>query len=142
MTFRRFIPVFLLFSLLTGGFSVAGVPDASKAQDMSLRWNRDFDLLIDMEDVPTLAQKKLEKRRNALLKERASLKRKLADLDDRIAAISGTFTNEVLLDEMLKLKVKDAASVRRKLQEQRAGTVRRIIEIDRSLKALSEKGES
>lgn len=142
MRFWRFVPVFLLLFLLIGGFAVAGVPDVDKAQGMALRWDRDFDLLIDMKDVPTLAQKKLEQEKKILIAERDSLKRTLASLDKRLAVVNGSFSNEALVEEMLKLKEHDAASVRKTLREQKARTQQRIAEVERSLKALSGNGES
>jgi len=142
MAFKRCISAFLLLVLLIGVPVAVGAADGNGKQDMALRWDRDFDLLIDMEDVPTLAQKKQKQEKKILLAEKTSLKRKLADLDRRMAAVSGSFTNEALLEEMLRLKKRDAASVRKELRKRRAGLQRRIAEIDRSLKVLSEKGES
>jgi septal ring factor EnvC (AmiA/AmiB activator) len=115
---------------------------AASAGDMDLKWNRDFDLLLDMGDVPTVQQRVDTARRKTLEKERASLEARLADLKSRLASVEGSYTSEAVLKEMLRQDVNDMQTVQSNLKRDVEQTQRKINDVDEALKHLrSEKPE-
>lgn len=111
-------------------------PRRSEALDPAMRWDRDFDLLLEMEAVPTLAERKLALQRKTLLSERRSKTKELRDLKNRLTAITGSFSSSDVLREMLRQKVDNMDSARTNLKREIRETVRRIEEIDKALKWL------
>lgn len=114
---------------------------AAPVGDMDLRWNRDFDLLLDMGDIPTLQQRKDTARRAALEKERADLEDRLADLEGRLASVEGSYTSEAVLKEMLRQDVNDMQTVQSNLNREVQQTRQRIEDVDRALKRLGPAGK-
>ena len=115
---------------------------APEASDMDLRWNRDFDLLLDMGNVPTVQQRKDAARRKALLKERGALEGRLADLESRLASIEGSYTSEAVLQEMLRQGVSDMQTAQNNLKREVEQTRQKLDAVDKALSRVgAEPGE-
>ncbi len=115
----------------TGGDQKAG-----PVADMDLKWNRDFDLLLDMGDVPTVQQRADAARREVLEKEHAGLEARLADLKGRLASVEGSYTSEAVLKEMLRQDVNDMQTVQSNLKREIEQTQQKIEDVDEALKHL------
>ncbi len=80
-------------------------PTAPQAVDPSteaMAWDRDFDLLLELNKAPTKVQTVQEDKRQALVQEREKVMAHMTDLKARLAAVEGTFTTEAVLNEMLR----------------------------------------
>ena len=93
-----------------GAGAAAGAP-APAAGEESLSWDRDFDLLLELKDVPTRAELDREARRQALMEERERLARALGDLQSRLDSLQGTYSTEILLNAMLRQGASDMQTV-------------------------------
>ena len=102
----------------------------------ALEWDRDFDLLLEVENQPTRAQLLLASRIEGLEKQEESLSQQLADLKARTAALEGTYTTEALLKEMLRQGVSDLQSVQRNLKNDTDRTQARLLEVQAELARL------
>ncbi len=109
---------------------------AHEASNMDLRWNRDFDLLLDMGNVPTVQQQKDAARRKALLKERSALEDRLADLESRLASVEGSYTSEAVLQEMLRQGVSDMQTAQNNLKREAEQTRQKLDAVDKALMRL------
>ncbi len=103
---------------------------------MDLRWNRDFDLLLDMGNVPTVQQRKDAARRKALEKERGTLEDRLADLQSRLASVEGSYTSEAVLQEMLRQGVSDMQTAQDNLKREVEQTRQKLEAVDKALRRL------
>jgi hypothetical protein len=101
-----------------------------------MTWERDFDLLLEVQNIPTKGQIMASARLEALTKERDTEQAKLDDVTKRLALLQGTYTTEALLNEVLRLDAKDFQSVQAKLQEEIRQHKKRLSEIDDQLKRL------
>lgn len=106
-------------------------------RDEAMTWDRDFDLLLELNAAPTKAQQAAEERRQALEKERADLADRLDDLQSRLAAIEGTYTSEALLNEMLRQGVGDVQSAQANLRLWIRKDQERVREIDAELQKMA-----
>ncbi|MGC8723125.1 MAG: hypothetical protein ACP5VF_04570 [Acidobacteriota bacterium] len=102
----------------------------------ALEWDRDFDLLLEVENQPTRAQLLLASRIEDLEKQEEHLSQQLADLRARSAALEGTYTTEALLREMLRQGVSDLQSVQRNLKNDTDRTQARLLEVQSELARL------
>ncbi|MGA9751930.1 MAG: hypothetical protein WBS54_09090 [Acidobacteriota bacterium] len=102
----------------------------------ALEWDRDFDLLLEVENQPTRAQILIASRIEGLEKQEESLSKQLADLKARSAALEGTYTTEALLKEMLRQGVSDLQSVQRNLKNDTDRTQARLFEVQAELARL------
>ncbi len=102
----------------------------------ALEWDRDFDLLLEVENQPTRAQILIASRIEGLEKQEESLSKQLADLKARSASLEGTYTTEALLKEMLREGVSDLQSVQRNLKDDTDRTQARLFEVQAELARL------
>jgi gas vesicle protein len=114
----------------------SGDQKSASVGDMDLKWNRDFDLLLDMGDVPTVQQRVDTAKRETLQKERAGLEARLADLKSRLASVEGSYTSEAVLKEMLRQNVNDMQTVQSNLKRDVEQTQQKIDDVDEALKHL------
>ena len=119
-----------------GGASAAGAVSSQEGGREALSWDRDFDLLLELKDVPTRAELDLAARRRALVEERGRLGRKLADLQSRLDSLQGTYSTETLLNEMLRQGVSDMQTVVANLSRDIKATKAKIADLDDRLKRL------
>jgi len=103
-------------------------------------WERDFDLLLEVRNIPTKGELVAAARLQALTQERDGEQAKLEDVKKRLARLQGTYSTEVLLNEMLQLDVKDFQSVQTKLEEEAKAHRKRLLEIEDQLKHLKPTG--
>lgn len=101
-----------------------------------MTWERDFDLLLEVQNIPTKGQLIASAREAALIQERDSEQAKLEDVKKRLALLQGSYTTEALLNEVLRLGVTDFQSVQTKLEEEIREHSKRINDIDEQLKRL------
>ncbi len=114
---------------------------APQTSDMDLRWNRDFDLLLDMGNVPTVQQEKDTARRKALEKERGELEDSLADLKSRLASVEGSYTSEAVLQEMLRQGVSDMQTAQNNLKREVEQTHKKLDTVNKALRRLGAQPE-
>ncbi len=110
-------------------------PPAEPGEE-ALLWERDFDLLLDLKNIPTHAEILRESRIQALRQERQTLRKRLAELQARSAAIQGTFTTEALLNEMLRQGASSVQQVQKNLKDEMDKITTRMREIDDQLRRL------
>jgi chromosome segregation ATPase len=99
-------------------------------------WERDFDLLLELKNIPTKGQLVIAARRQALEEERGALLARQEDLKKRLAQIQGTYSTEFLLNEMMQLEVSDLQSVQTRLREELRVVSERIAEVEREIRKL------
>lgn len=110
---------------------------ATSAGDEALAWDRDFDLLLEMKNEPTRAQREMDTRRDGLVKERRDLTDRIDGLRARLAAVEGTYTTEAILNEMLRQGVADMQTARENLRTWIRRDEDRVKEIDAGLQKLA-----
>jgi hypothetical protein len=111
-------------------------PEPSAGSTDPMAWERDFELLLEAQNIPTKGQLVSSARMAALLQERDAEEAKLVDAKKRLAQLRGTYTTEVLLNEMLRLEVRDFQSVQAKLEAEIRLHQRRLSEISDQIKRL------
>ena len=143
MKWMAALPLLILWLPLPGQQPPAQQPAPAPAKEGSqerlstaLDWDRDFDLLLEVENQPTRAQLLLASRIEGLEKQEESLSKQLADLKARSAALEGTYTTEALLKEMLRQGVSDLQSVQRNLKNDTDRTQARLFEVQAELARL------
>jgi hypothetical protein len=99
-------------------------------------WERDFDLLLELKNIPTKGQLLKAARRHALEEEREALLSRQEDLKKRLAQIQGTYSTEFLLNEMMRLDVSDFQSVQAKLRDELKVVTERLTEVEREMRKL------
>lgn len=104
--------------------------------DQALRWERDFDLLLDLQNVPSPADLVRQARIEELKNQRRALRAHLADLQGRWAALQGTYTTETLLNEMLRQGVPSLQEVQKNLKDEMDQTTAKIQNLDDKLRRL------
>lgn len=109
-------------------------PPSSETDPML--WERDFDLLLELKNIPTQGQLLAAAQRRALEEEREALLARQEDLKKRLAQIQGTCSTEFLLNEMMRLDVSDLQSVQGKLKEDLRVVSERLVEVDRQIRKL------
>jgi hypothetical protein len=110
---------------------------AAFAGEEAMAWDRDFDLLLEMKNEPTRAQREIDTRRDGLVKERRDLSDRVDGLRARLAAVEGTYTTEAILNEMLRQGVADMQTARENLRTWIRQDEDRIKEIDAGLQKLA-----
>lgn len=106
-----------------------------------MAWDRDFDLLLELNKAPTKMQVIQEDRRKALAQERDEVWARLTDLKARLASVEGTYTTEAVLNEMLHQGVGDMITAQDNLKRWIKEDGDRIKELDAKLQKLaSEEG--
>ncbi len=110
---------------------------ATSAGDEALAWDRDFDLLLEMKNEPTRAQREMDTRRDGLVKERRDLTDRIDGLRARLAAVEGTYTTEAILNEMLRQGVADMQTARENLRTWIRRDEDRVKEIEAGLQKLA-----
>ena len=113
----------------------AAGPPSSETDPML--WERDFDLLLELKNIPTKGQLLKAARRRALEEEREGLASRQEDLKKRLAQIQGTYSTEFLLNEMMRLDVTDFQSVQAKLKDELKTVTDRLAEVDREMRKLA-----
>jgi hypothetical protein len=109
----------------------------SSTGDEALAWDRDFDLLLELKNEPTRAQREMDVRRAGLVKERGELAARIDALRARLAAVEGTYTTETILNEMLRQGVADMQTAQENLRIWIRQDEDRVKEIDAKLQRLT-----
>ena len=140
----------LALALLCGSTLHAGVwaqapappttPQAVAPSTEAMAWDRDFDLLLEINKAPTKIQTIQEGKRKALAKEREEVLTHETDLKARLAAVEGTFTTEAVLNEMLRQGVADMLTAQDNLRQWIKEDDDRVRELDAKLQKLASEG--
>jgi len=109
----------------------------ASAGDEAMAWDRDFDLLLELKNEPTRAQREVGARRAGLVQERRELVERIDGLRARLAAVEGTYTTEAILNEMLRQGVADMQTARQNLRNWIRQDEDRVKEIDAALQRLT-----
>lgn len=104
----------------------------------AMSWQRDFDLLLEVDNKPTRDQVLRVARREALVKERDALQARLDDDKKRLATIQNSYSTEALLQEMIRQDVADFQSVQKNLTDDVRETSRRLTEVRAQIKRLDD----
>lgn len=116
-------------------------PPEAEAQGFdAMAWERDFDLLLEVENIPTKGQLLLQARREALQNEAERLELKISEARKLQRTLETSYTSEALLQEMIDRGVPDAASVQKNLKEEIRRDGQRLGEIRAQLKRLDQTG--
>ena len=102
---------------------------------MALEWEKDFDLLYDLEGADPVRQA-AESRRKALELERRGLLNRTAELKERLGALEGSYSTEMLLREMMALDVGTLQEVQTVLRRELAEAEGRLKEVEEALRKL------
>lgn len=101
-----------------------------------LKWEKDFELLLEMAGVPTRGQAELEGGIATLEKEKDSLLEKKRRLSARLERLNSSYTSDQLYDEMLEEDTMDLASTKESISAKLAALDERLEEIDAGLRKL------
>lgn len=110
-------------------------PEGESASGLALQWEKDFDLLYDLEGADPVREA-AESRRKALEMERQGLEARIAALRERLGTLEGSYSTEVLLREMLALDVGTLQEVQAVLRRELAAAEGRRKEVEEALRRL------
>ena len=116
--------------------ATASAPGADEA----MAWDRDFDLLLELKNEPTKAQRETASRRADLELERRTLIEQLAEMRARLAAVEGTYTSEAILSEMLRQGVADMPAAQENLRSWIRRDEARLKDLDVRIMRLATQG--
>ena len=116
------------------------VPKDVDPSTEAMAWDRDFDLLLELNKAPTKVQAIQEDKRKAIAGEREEVRAHMAALEARLAAVEGTYTTEAVLNEMLRQEVADMLTVQDNLRRWIKEDDDRIKELDAKLQKLAAEG--
>jgi chromosome segregation ATPase len=111
-----------------------------KPQDIDyqrLKWEKDFELVLEINNVPTKGQIALENSINLLENEQASLTKKKEKLQQRLEILNSTYSSDMLYDEMLEEETRDLASTKESISKKLAAADERLADIEDKLKKLN-----
>lgn len=128
---------FLKFSLflLTFLYSLSAISE-EKDLNISLSWEKDFELILELQGVPTRAEVKLAEEKEAFLRERERLEEERLELEKRLEILKSPIYSDKLYDEMLKEGTNDISSTKESILKKLEDIKQKIEEIDRKLKKL------
>jgi len=110
-------------------------PNREGSSALALQWEKDFDLLYDLEGADP-ARDAAETRRKALELERQGLDARIGALRERLGALEGSYSTELLLREMLTLDVGTPQEVQAVLRRELADAEGRRKEVEEALRRL------
>ncbi|MGC8762638.1 MAG: hypothetical protein ACP5VN_03235 [Acidobacteriota bacterium] len=102
---------------------------------LALQWEKDFDLLYDLEGADPVREA-AETRRKALELERQGLDVRIGELRERLRSLEGSYSTELLLREMLALDVGTLQEVQAVLRRELAAAEGRRKEVEEALRRL------
>jgi len=117
-------------------------PQAVDPSTEAMAWDRDFDLLLELNNAPTKTQTIQEDKRKALLQEREKVLAHMTDLEARLAAVEGTYTTEAVLNEMLRQGVGEMLTAQDNLKRWIKEDDDRLKDLDAKLQKLAYRGGS
>lgn len=101
-----------------------------------LKWEKDFELLLEIAGVPTRGQVELEDGIASLEKERDVLVKKKERLAARLERLNSSYTSDQLYDEMLEEETTDLTSTRDSISAKLAAVDERLEDVDGRLRKL------
>jgi len=101
-----------------------------------LRWERDFELILEIGDVPTRGQEELENSIALLEKEKDSLVKKKERLASRLERLNTTYSSDELYDEMLEEETTDLSATKESISTKLAAVEERLDNIESRLRKL------
>lgn len=129
---KLFLPI-LLFSLIS-------FPEEKKdISYIGLTWEKDFELILELNNVPTRGEILKQKEIESLEKELKELLLEKEYLNERLSKLDKPILSSELYEEMLKEDTRDISSTKEKIREKLNKVEERISEIKTSLKKLKTK---
>jgi len=134
--FRR---IFFWSSLII--FLGANAFSQSVPQDLiyQLSWEKDFELIIELNNIPTKGQVKIKDEKSALEKEKSELLKKKEILEKRLEILNNPVFTDKLYDEMLLEGTNDVSSTKESIQKKLDIVNERLDEINSKLRKLNVK---
>lgn len=100
---------------------------------IAIRWDDDFDLILEYRQGDEQEAKRIRDRVRPLQDERDLLAEEVTRLEMRRQRLEGSYSTEMLLEEMLDLNVKSASEAIEALEERIAWKRERMAELDREM---------
>ncbi|MCX7830156.1 MAG: hypothetical protein N2445_03725 [Acidobacteria bacterium] len=122
---------FVLFPLITCA------QDLSEDVIFQLSWEKDFELILELNDIPTRGQINFKAEKESLEKEKNDLLKKKEILEKRLEILNNPVFTDKLYDEMLLEGTNDVSSTKESIQKKLNSVNERLDEINRKLRKLS-----
>jgi len=126
---------FLVLCLFAAAYLFSQEP-VSGVDMERMRWEKDFELLLEIAGVPTRGQVELEQNISSLEKERESLLRKRDRLSARLDRLNSSYISDQLYDEMLEEETMDLSSTKKSISSKLETVEERLGEIEDKLRKL------
>ncbi len=127
----------LLLSLFLSAAVCLPAEEPAPAVDMErMRWEKDFELLLEIAGVPTRGQAELEKNISSLEKEREVLLKRKERLSARLDRLNSSYTSDQLYDEMLEEETMDLSSTKKSISSKLEEVAQRLEEVEDQLRKL------
>lgn len=104
-----------------------------------LSWEKDFELIIELNNIPTKGQIKLKDETALLEKEKSELLKKKEILEKRLEIINNPVFTDKLYDEMLAEGTNDVSSTKDSIQKKLDNVNEKLDEVNRKLRKLNVK---
>jgi len=114
----------------------AGQEPAPAVDLESLKWEKDFELVLELACIPTKGQVELERKIASLEEERAALMKKKERLSARLDRLNSTYTSDQLYDEMLEEETTDLSSTKDSIALKLAAVNEKLDDVDGKLRKL------
>jgi chromosome segregation ATPase len=127
----KFSLFFLIFSILT--MFICG-----QDRDLSLQlsWEKDFELILELQGLPTRGEIKKSTDRETLLKQREDLQEKKKVLEKRLDLLRTPIYTDQLYDEMLEEGTNDINSTKESIEKKLKDVNLKLDEVERKLRNL------
>lgn len=131
----------IFFWSVTIIFLISKIFSQSLSQDLiyQLWWEKDFELIIELNGIPTKGQIKLKDEISALEKEKSELIKKKETLERRLEIFNTPVFTDKLYDEMLSEGTNDVSSTKESIQKKLDIVNERLDEINSKLRKLNLK---
>ncbi len=128
----------LKFSLFFLFFSISTMFIFGQDRDLSLQlsWEKDFELILELQDLPTRGEIKKSKERETLLKVKENLQEEKKVLEKRLDLLRSPIYTDQLYDEMLEEGTNDINSTRESIEKKLKDVNLKLDEVERKLRHL------
>jgi chromosome segregation ATPase len=128
----------LKFSLFFLFFSIFTMFICGQDRDLSLQlsWEKDFELILELQGLPTRGEIKKSTDRETLLKQREDLQEKKKVLEKRLDLLRTPIYTDQLYDEMLEEGTNDINSTKESIEKKLKDVNLKLDEVERKLRNL------
>lgn len=132
LKFKMFLLFMMLISLGISLFS----QNLKEEIVFQLSWDKDFELILELNNVPTRGEVARKKEKQSLEKEKNELIKKKEILEKRLEKLNNPVFTDELYDEMLLEETNDISSTKESIQKKLDDVNERINEINSRLRKL------